>query len=100
MLGTICRVGHRFATKGPVETIRWIRTDLDELFRERWLVIRTAAEAPEADWSSEECQRYEPMCYQCIETALNEIDIDSYRLKGMRSLVYQTRTGASESGTS
>lgn len=79
MLRAATRIAGKVFSEGPVATTRWARFHLYEQYRERRLAIRTAAFAPGADRQNDDCVRYEPTCYRCIETALDGLDIDPAR---------------------
>ena len=69
----------RIVSRSPAETVRWAKFHLYEAYRERRLGVRTAAFAPGGDAVSEENERYEPTCYRCVETALDDLAIDPQR---------------------
>ena len=79
MFRTPLRIAGRLISEGPVTTTHWTRFHLDERSRERQLGENTEYFAPGVDRQNNDCERYEPTYYRCIEQALDELDSDSQR---------------------
>lgn len=66
----------RVFTKGPIDTGRWAWYHLYERYRERRLGIESE-ECSEWEncFDNENYHEYQPLCYSCIDTALEHLEI-------------------------
>ena len=65
----------RIRSRGALHALRWIRHHLYERYREWSLGVETASFDPDLP-ELEGNHHYEPLCYECLDGALMELEID------------------------